>query len=565
MSRGVLAALGDHADTADVARAAERSGLTAVALAPGHVIYAGDAIPVRTMADGALVFGDIFSRSGATCQSPSDGWGNYLAFSHEGSVHRVDRAPITGMPLYWARRGDSIICATDLALLDGLLPRAALDWEFVAQALTFINLRTDRTGLTALRELLPGMRLAFDGHEAGITPLWSPWTYVAKASFLGVAEFAPELERRVIASVKSWSASRGDILLELSGGLDSSIVAAALAAAGANCSAITFVTPGADGDERHYARAVAAHCGFDLVEMAHDDAGVDLIAPPAILGPRPGAYSVLGGIDRAFEGAVPGRGGSVFGGIGGDNIFEFDGTVAPINDAFDTFGISRRSFEALRDGARSGGATIWEAARLAYRARRKGARRGWRRDTQYLLEDALPDRAFAHPWDEGADIVSQAKRNHVESLRRILDFLDRPERWHGRDVVAPLLSQPVVELCLAIPSWTWFTGGRDRAVARAAFARRLPAEIVWRRGKGRLESMCAAAYLRQRRGLRELLLGGRLASRGLLDLPAIEAYLDRDLVEGDFDYFRLIEIADVERWVRAVESSSFLRPSLDQR
>ncbi len=44
--------------------------------------------------------------------------------------------------------------------------------------------------------------------------------------------------------------------------------------------------------------------------------------------------------------------------------------------------------------------------------------------------------------------------------------------------------------------------------------------------------------------------------RGLLDRPAIETYLGRDPAEGSFDYFRLIEIADVERWARAVEARS---------
>ena len=108
-------------------------------------------------------------------------------------------------------------------------------------------------------------------------------------------------------------------------------------------------------------------------------------------------------------------------------------------------------------------------------------------------------------------------------------------------------------------------GGRDRAVARAAFASRLPPEVVWRRGKGRLDSLCTASYLRQRGALADLLLGGRLAERGLLDKPAIETYLAHDLVEGDFAYFRLLEIADVERWVRSVEASPLMGPSSRQR
>lgn len=565
MKRGILATMGAPGEDGRLVAAAATAGLHEIAAPPGFRIYAGADVAVRTLPDRSVVFGDIFSRTAAACVSPSDGWGSYLAFSKRNDVWQVERAPLTGMPIYWVRTPSGILCASDYALLEGLLAAPAIDWEFVAQTLAFINLRADRTGISGLRELLPGMRLTFDGTEPTVAPAWTPWPHVASATRKGVDDLAPELERVIVDCMRHWSASRRNIVLELSGGLDSSIVAVALAAAGADFSAITFATPGADGDERHYARAVAERCGVRLSEIIHDDAGIDLISEPRMLGPRPAAYGVLGGIDIAFEEAVPRELGSVFGGIGGDNIFDFDGTVAPILDAFGQLGFRPRAFATLRDVARAGNATIWEAARLSLRAKWAGARKGWRRDVQYLNRAAMPERPFAHPWDDGAEAASSAKRNHVESIRRILDFLDRPGRWQGRDVVAPLLSQPVAELCLSIPSWTWFAGGRDRMVARTAFARHLPSEIAWRRGKGRLESLCAAAYLRQRLQLGELLLGGRLAERGLLDLTAIEAYLGQETVEGSFDYFRLIEIADVERWVRGIEARSPGLPSADQR
>ncbi|WP_337180530.1 asparagine synthase C-terminal domain-containing protein [Sphingopyxis granuli] len=563
MRRTFLAFLGPAERGSAVADIAARCGLAPVAVAPDLLLFVGDGIATSQLPDGTRLLGEIFSLSGATCSAPAEGWGNYLAFSREDSGQRITRAPLTGMPIYWARYDDGVLCGSDLEILTPLLPDTKIDWDFIAQSLVHINLRTDRTGVGGLSELLAGTRLDFDGRSVAVTPVWSPWDHVEKADPRGVSELAPELERRIIKGVDRWSASRHSVLLELSGGLDSSIVGAALAASGTEFSAITFVTPGADGDERYYARRVAEHLGIELVEMPHDATGIDLVALPTYPLPRPGAYSALGGIDRAFCDVVRDPDVSIFGGIGGDNIFEFDGTVAPILDAFDTFGLGSRSVGVLRDIARAGGATIWEAARLARRARRAGPRLAWRRDVDYLNPGALPAQAFPHPWDEGAAAASQAKRNHVHSLRRIVDFLDRPGRWHGRDVVTPLLSQPVVELCLSIPSWTWFTGGRDRAVARAAFASHLPAEIVWRRGKGRLESLCGAAYLAQRGALRELVLGGRLAERGLLDLPRIEAYLRRDLVERDFDYFRLIEIGDIERWVRAAEAG--FGPSIDQR
>ncbi|MGK4422636.1 asparagine synthase-related protein, partial [Klebsiella pneumoniae] len=54
--------------------------------------------------------------------------------------------------------------------------------------------------------------------------------------------------------------------------------------------------------------------------------------------------------------------------------------------------------------------------------------------------------------------------------------------------VSPLLSQPLVETCLGVPSWLWFEGGRNRVVARRAFAGDLPADVIWRRSKGTPDS-----------------------------------------------------------------------------
>jgi asparagine synthase (glutamine-hydrolysing) len=544
---------------------AARFGLRKIPAPPGLFLYGDPAVADRVMADGSILLGEIFSATGATCHVPSDGWGSYLAFTRRAGGWQIDRAPLTGLPLYWTGWRGGLLCASHLEPIAELLGSIAIDWDFVAQALVYSNLRTERTGLAGLSELLPGMRLAVEGDEVQTRLLWSPWDHVARVRSSSIAELAPELERCLTASVRAWSAGRADIMLELSGGLDSSIVAAALAAAGAGFAAVNFVTRSADGDERHYARAVADRCGIELIEAELDPGDIDLIAPPGVVGPRPGAYAVLRGIDRAFARAVGEREVSVFGGIGGDNIFSFDGSVSPFLDAAATFGLGRRSLGVLRDVSRGGGATLWDAGRLAWKGWRRGSRDAWRSEIEFISREAIPAAPFAHPWDEGAQAERQAKRNHVEAVRRILDFFDRPLRWADRDVVAPLLSQPVVEFCLSVPSWTWIEGGRDRAVARAAFAQHLPPEVVWRRGKGRLESVATASYLRQRGELGDLLLDGQLAVHGLLDRAGIAAYLARDLADGDFLYYRLLEIADVELWVRAVSEAWPLRPSSDHR
>ncbi|MCP2835015.1 asparagine synthase-related protein, partial [Salmonella enterica] len=55
-------------------------------------------------------------------------------------------------------------------------------------------------------------------------------------------------------------------LLQLSGGLDSSILAAVLHEMGTPFRAVTLATRDAEGDERRFARAVAGHLGIPLEE-----------------------------------------------------------------------------------------------------------------------------------------------------------------------------------------------------------------------------------------------------------------------------------------------------------
>src|SRR3546814_385322 len=175
------------------------------------------------------------------------------------------------MQFYWIRRPDGLLCSSESGVVQALIGRPAIDWEFVSNSLAYINLRTERTGFSAIRELLPGTCLCFDGVALSVEPTWLPGKHILCQRSGEVAGIANELQRLIINCTAAWSASRSQILVELSGGLDSSIVTAALKSADADFSAITFATPDAEGDERVYARAVAARCGIALAEVEHDD------------------------------------------------------------------------------------------------------------------------------------------------------------------------------------------------------------------------------------------------------------------------------------------------------
>jgi asparagine synthase (glutamine-hydrolysing) len=99
-----------------------------------------------------------------------------------------------------------------------------------------------------------------------------------------------------------------------------------------------------------------------------------------------------------------------------------------------------------------------------------------------------------------------------------------------------LFSQPLIELCLRIPSYVWISGGRDRSLARDAFARDLPAVIVRRTQKGAIDRHNRKLMDRNEAFLREMLLDGLLVKEGLLDRSRLERLLSRASVALDFEY-----------------------------
>ena len=113
-----------------------------------------------------------------------------------------------------------------------------------------------------------------------------------------------------------------------------------------------------------------------------------------------------------------------------------------------------------------------------------------------------------------------------------------------------MLAQPVMELCLSLPTSRLTAGGRDRGLARQAFAGRLPDSVRLRQSKGELGAyygQVAAASLPM---LRDYLLDGELVRAGLLDRARLEPMLVRDHLIWRGDYSALMSFAVVEAWVR---------------
>ena len=479
-------------------------------------------------------------------------WGNYVALLRESNLVSVLRDPSGAIPCYHLRTEGLQVYFSAAGMIEELgLDAPSLDIDFVRHWLTFPFLRTARTGASGCEELLPGTVRASRGGGLRVEAAWTPWA--AAGAERRIDEFG-EAARRVrtiaLATVGAQLADLDRPVLELSGGLDSSIVAACLSEAGLPFSACNFVTILPDGDESNYARTVASAVGVELAELIEDERPLDLsVSARRTL--RPPLSPVLQPLRRALAAHAKEQGASHFvTGAGGDNLFCYLTTAAPILDALQDGGIAA-GLRTLRDVAALGECSIWTAGRLAARKRfRRDRRPPWKEDRRFLTPEAAAGSIFLHPWLERPQGAAAGTIEHVESLVRVQHFLE-PSYPSGEAVHHPLLNQPLTELCLAIPSWLWVKDGRNRAVARAAFSDLLPAEILRRRTKGRLESMCARAYSANHAALMGLLLGGELARLQIVDTGKVEAYLRLSGQPLDEAFYRLFDLVSVELWLRS--------------
>ncbi len=127
--------------------------------------------------------------------------------------------------------------------------------------------------------------------------------------------------------------------------------------------------------------------------------------------------------------------------------------------------------------------------------------------------------------------------------------------------VSPLLSQPVMELALRIPTWFQLRKRRDRALARAAFAEDLPREILHRQDKGGAESIASSILSDNLPFLREMLTDGCVAHSGIIDRQRLTAVLAEEPAAQGVSSVPLFDLLGAELWARAWAAHNHARPN----
>lgn len=412
------------------------------------------------------------------------------------------RDPLGVKPLYYAEVPGGLLFGSELKALAAhpACPRG-IDMGALRAYLTCEYVPAPLTILEGVRKLLPGHMLVSTGTHAEMRRYWSmphPVPVPERRE-----EAAEALRESILRSVSGQLMSDVPLGVFLSGGVDSTTVAAAMKAGGGRVESFSIGFEDPSFDESAFARAAARHLECDHHE--HAFSGAELLAEV----PR-----VLGHLDEPF--ADP----SVFptallsrftrervtvalGGDGGDELFAGYPTywvhagygrysaaphwlrraalaaadaALPVSHANLTFSYKLRKF---RDGAEYAmperhhlwlGA--WTPGRLAA-----------------LMPGAPP--APTAPWDwipppPSPDAVTSAQwlDVHTYLLEDILAKVDRASMMASLEARVPLLDPEILAFAFSLPVPWRLEGRRGKVLLKEAFARDLPPGFFDRPKKG---------------------------------------------------------------------------------
>lgn len=504
------------------------------------------------------------STSAVACRTAADVcrrfWGRYVALvkSESAGSWSVLRDPSGGVPCFTTDELGARLVFSHIedAIAAGWKSRGP-DWRSVASLVQSGRIRDGRTGLLGVTEVLPGQSIDLAGNRV---MHWSPRAFVDDV--VEDRAVAKRMLRDAIdCSVEAVGRSHERIMHLLSGGLDSSLVLASLrrTVEASRIKCLTFTQGDASElDEVRYAQLVADRYGVELSVARFDASRVRLErASEQVSQPRPLGYTFSIDNDDAELEFADASGASVCtSGAGGDGLFYQLRTRTYCADYLLRHGPSWGAARVAFDNARLARVSLWTCLREGWKFAYGGASFSPEQAVRnpYLCPDIdEPQTSWVdvHPWFEGAERLSPGKKLHLWTVLDCLNLFYPYRRSVVANTELPLVSQPIIETVLRIPSWVLSNGGRDRTLVREACEDILPAPILSRSGKGAMDGYYAELCAANAAYLREALLDGVLVERGILNRDALEHDLPRGRDPRDGRELPLLQAFAAEVWASA--------------
>ena len=533
---------------------------------------ASDGAAFQTAGDTEVLI-HLYRRHGQGLASRLAGMFAFVIYDAANDSLVLGRDRLGQKPLWYATLADRLVFASEAkALLRHIGVSTSIDQSAVAFYLALGYIPAPRSIWAGIYKLMPGSILRLAGGAATTERYWAPQQGAAQGSR---DELLLQVRQVVVRAVEAAMVSDVPLGVLLSGGLDSSIVTAAMAKAAGRAGGVRTFTATFEQkafDESQPARAVARHCRTDHTEM--------LVAPA----PDQAIDDVLRMYDEPFadSSAVPtslicrqarAMVTVALSGDGGDEVFA---------------GYDRYRALELAAGLTPAGYLGIKVASAISRPFARGSDRTFLRRLvrfgdglalpsamQYLQVRSLfgpedlpclltaefaetadldePARWFCELYED-CDVDDEASHAQRHDMLTYLpdDLLvksDRASMASSLELRCPLLEEPVVRLGLSLPLGLRVSRWRGKIALREAFRDMLPRDILRRPKRG--FGVPLGNWLRHelRGTMIETLTDPSLSNMGIFRPGAIAGLINDHVRERGDHGHRLWALIVLARWL----------------
>lgn len=467
-------------------------------------------------------------------------WGRYVAFGCDEKTQNwfALRDPTAEIPCFMTVTEHVTVVFSNMEdCLQLELRSFSVNWQYLAYSLLFPFRDNEQTGFEEVTALEAGEAVTIkNGKPVARQCQWDIVRMAAENPITDLDEAVRLARSTLLGCIGALASQHTQIQLQLSGGLDSSIVLAGLlhAPSKPEVQCIHHYDSDIGADERVFARmAVAGACQSSgrTCELLEYERNPDCSLETLLTFPRTARPVFSSGylVDRSLDSDTVTNAPPVqFTGMGGDGVFHrFKGNGGAIDYAW-RHGINLELLRVALETAQSGDTfygVLKDAIRHGVFKKPIELNQHWGDPCKWVRVDAnyadMQPAWMRHALARG-HTLSPNKLRHIGGMifPNILDPFEGAGRWHR---VSPLSAQPVVELFARIPLYLLMADAEDRTIARRAFEGLLPEPLLARKVKSYLDGYSVAVFEHHRDFIRSMLIDGILANHGFIDSAVADA------------------------------------------
>lgn len=499
---------------------------------------------ILPLADGSGIFmGKMFDRqknmpaffsasdSQAVVNDPAmvlkNWWGRYSGalYNKHNKQCTLIRDPQGLSSLFYIITSQNVLFSTEISMLYDLLEeKPSINLTYFAEYVVGENYASTLTPFHGIKELLPGTGLMYNNGTCSIKTLWD--LSACKGSYIThEKDFEDELLATLKSSIRAWVGESSGVCLELSGGLDSSAVMILLRDILTEDQTIIGVnyfdskTP--SSNEIEHAKSVTNICNAPLHYLDWQDSSLLDPLPDSWRPDKPSTFLLFYKTGQQLSDlAARNNCSEIMNGQGGDHVFLAPQPIESLADYWLDRGFKGIT-HPMKELSSANRMPWWELISPMmknishyYGVRKKTS------PTQTTFFD--PTFNYTHKKHEfylkkSLNNFYPAKINQVESLFHAAAYADRNQRIFGQTITHPLLSQPIIELALKIPTYQSFNNGYDRIFFRKAVSTLKNPTALWRTTKGETTGSMTKSFVHHADPVHDILLNGRLAKEGFIN------------------------------------------------